>query len=142
MRRLLFAAVTLFAAPVLAADPTPLSATVTLRTLTVTDGRVPGPWVVEQPVPQLVPVVMNLNGRPVVRQKVVVQPLLVQRQTTILVRDLTATGVDGKPITADEMEKRLTDGSKVVAHTGPLAAKFRALFNDDTVFLDETPTDR
>jgi hypothetical protein len=113
------------------------SATVTLMTLVVKDGAVSRTQAVPVQVAEQVPVTTNVNGRNVTTfQTVTVTRMVVQEVKTPL-KDIKATGVDGKDIAGEELEKRMKDGGTVVMYTGTLDPELRKVFKDGTAFIDQ-----
>ena len=55
------------------------------------------------------------------------------------VKELNASGPDGKRLSADATAKALAGGGVVVMFTGELVPELRKAFKDGTVFLDQTP---
>lgn len=125
--------------PLFAADPPALpTATVTVSTVTVKDGAFNLTQYVSTPVQkqgtrkekkgdELVDVSFTFT-------EVVMTPVTI----TYKLKDVKATGTDGKAIPAADLEKKLRDGGTVVLVAGPFADEFRKVFKDGTVFIDQS----
>ncbi len=115
------------------------TAAVTLKTLAVKDGMV----VSTQPVTVTEFVVVQevrvVNGQNVTVARQVPVTKTMMQETKSKLKDMKATGTDGKDIAGDDLEKKLKDGGTVVMHTGKLGDEFRKLFKDGTVFVEQVP---
>lgn len=135
MRRLL--AVLAFAAalPALAADP---PATVTVVNATLQDGKMVVTSYVAKQVQQQVTVNEQVGDKVVPVTKTVTATVMTPVTVAFVVKDLKATGTDGKAIPAADLEKKLKDGGPVVLTSGPLGEDARKVFKDGTVFIDQS----
>ena len=80
------------------------------------------------------------NGQPVTRQLIVgggAEPTT--RETKLSLDGLKVTDIAGKKVRATSLEMRLGDGKGIVLHTGPMAAELRAMFKEDTLFVETGP---
>ena len=144
MRLLVAAFAVAFALPAVAADPPPApalpTATVTVTAVTVMDGAFH--------VTQYLSAAVQKQGTRKVKKgdevvdevytftEIVMTPVT----TAYKLKDVKATGTDGKALPADDLEKKLKDSGAVVMHVGPLSDAVRKVFKDGTVFIDQTPT--
>ncbi len=122
-----------------AADPPPYPATVTLTPVTVQDGT--AEWVVVKmvPVTKTVEVEVFRNGQRVKELQTVTEYVSDLKVVRRPVKELNASGADGKRLASDAVAKRLVGDAVVVMFTGELAPELRKAFKDGTVFLDQTP---
>ena len=129
----------LVASVALAADPPPYPATVTLTPVTVQDGT--AEWVVIKmvPVTKTVEVEVLRNGKRVKELQTVTEYVSDLKAVRRPVKELNASGPDGKRLSADATAKALAGGGVVVMFTGELVPELRKAFKDGTVFLDQTP---
>jgi hypothetical protein len=117
------------------AKPTPV-ASVTLMTLAVKDGMFTRTQTVPTQVAEQVPVSTRVNGRNVTTFQTVVTTRMVVQEVKTSLKDIRATGIDGKEVAGEEVEKRLKDGGTVVMYTGTLDPEMRKVFKDGTLFID------
>lgn len=130
----------LAASVAVAADPEKAPpAVVELTTVTVKDGAITRDVTVYTTQTVEVPVEQVVNGQKVTTTRKETRTVPVVTQVMVKVKDLKATGTDGKAIDAADLEKKLKAGGAVVMHYGKLSDDHRKLFKDGTVFVEQTP---
>lgn len=139
MRRLLAALATFaLALPALAADPPKVLATVNIVNVTLQDGKMVMTSYVAQQVQKPVTVNERVGDKVVQVTKTATETVMTPVNVAYTLKDLKATGTDGKAIPAADLEKKLKDGGPVVLTSGPLGETARKVFKDGTVFIDQS----
>lgn len=105
----------------------------------VKDGGIVAQETVMVPVTKLVEVEAEENGKKVKKQVPVTEMRTETRERVTKLKDVKASGADGKAIEGDDLEKKLKDGGLVVMTFGKLTEEQRKVFKDDTVFVEQTP---
>lgn len=94
------------------------------------------------PVQETVKVTEFVNGQPVIKDVAVTKYMMQTVEKVTKLKDVKATGTDGKAITGDDLEKKLKDGTSVVMTFGKLTDDQRKVFKDDTIFMEQFPGGR
>lgn len=123
--------------PAVPAQPAATTVTITVMPLAVKNGAFQSQVTEMVPVTEKVTVTEIANGRPVTRTVDVTTYKVVMKTIETKLKDLKATGSDGKAIPGDELEKKLKDGGTLVMHVGKLDAEARKVFKDGTVFVEQ-----
>jgi hypothetical protein len=105
----------------------------------VKDGGLVSQHSVMVPVQETVKVTEVVNGESVSRDVTVTKYVTQTVETVTKLKDVKASGTDGKAIDADDLEKKLKDGTMVVMIFGKLGDDQRKVFKDDTIFLEQVP---
>lgn len=105
----------------------------------VKDGGLVQQETVMVPVQETVTVTEVVNGQQVTKEVAVTKVVTKTMERTTKLKDLKASGADGKAISADDLEKKLKDGSTVVMVMGKLSDDQRKVFKDDTIFIEQGP---
>lgn len=79
------------------------------------------------------------NGQPVTRQLIVGGGEPTTRESKVSLDGLKVTDIAGKKVRATSLEMRLGDGKGIVLHSGPVSAELRAMFKEDTLFVETGP---
>jgi hypothetical protein len=138
MHRLLAALLGIaLALPALAADAT-ASIKITVVNATVRDGKMVVTHYVNEQVAKPVTVKEKVGDKVVTVTKTVVETVRTPVTTAFLLKEVKATGTDGKTIPAADLEQKLKDGGPVVMTSGPIGEDTRKVFKDGTVFIDES----
>jgi hypothetical protein len=107
----------------------------------VVPARVEGEYLIwpepkQTPVTKEVDVLIEINGKPAVQKVTVTSTETVLLHRAVALKKLKFTDGAGKAIAAEKLAERLVEESPVVFHTGPLAAKYRALFANDAILVE------
>lgn len=105
----------------------------------VKDGGLVQQDTVMVPVTKTVEVEQEVNGQKVKKQVPVTEYVIKTEERSTKLKDVKASGVDGKAISADDLEKKLKDGTTVVMTFGKLSDDQRKVFKDDTIFMEMGP---
>jgi hypothetical protein len=135
-RSALFTALVLvaFVAPAGAQPPGVMIVTATADANTVT-------WTetVQVPVVETITVEVEVNGKKVLETRAVTVVRTQQITRAATLKDAKATDATGKAVAADKLAERLKKPTAVVVTSAALPAEHRALFKDDTLFLELAP---
>lgn len=107
----------------------------------IVPARVEGEYLIwpeakQTPITKDVDVLIDVNGKAVVQRVTVTSTETSIVHRAVALKKLKFTDGGGKAIAPEKLAERLAEEAPVVFHTGPLAAKYRALFASDAVLVE------